>query len=155
MQHRYQLFNSYRGLTNVLFINFLLVSVAVDGGWSDWKNPVPVSDCSVTCGSGTRDFRLSRTCDNPPPSNGGKPCAGRSTSTVTRTCNTNVGCPGEPVSFYPSVHFFLSRLFQLVIRSSLDYSIPACIHPFLSAFFISTVVRAYDHDATGRRIDPS
>ena len=71
------------------------VSVAVDGGWSDWKNPVPVTDCSVTCGSGTRNFRLSRTCDSPPPSNGGKRCAGRSTVTVTRTCNTNIACTGN------------------------------------------------------------
>ncbi|XP_041376992.1 coadhesin-like [Gigantopelta aegis] len=67
----------------------------VNGGWSDWKNPVPVSGCSVTCGSGTRNFRLSRTCDNPPPSNGGRRCSGSTTSTVTRTCNTNVACPGS------------------------------------------------------------
>ncbi|KAK7454681.1 hypothetical protein BaRGS_00039564, partial [Batillaria attramentaria] len=41
----------------------------VDGGWSCWTDWGP---CSVTCGEGTRT--RTRTCDNPPPSNGGADC---------------------------------------------------------------------------------
>ncbi|KAL3886627.1 hypothetical protein ACJMK2_026608 [Sinanodonta woodiana] len=44
---------------------------AVDGQWSLWTT---WSICSKTCGTGGTRFRQ-RTCDNPPPSVGGKDCA--------------------------------------------------------------------------------
>ncbi|XP_074627228.1 uncharacterized protein LOC141885237 isoform X4 [Acropora palmata] len=44
---------------------------AVDGNWADWGN---WSACSATCGHGT--VHRTRTCDNPEPANGGRPCAG-------------------------------------------------------------------------------
>merc|ERR1712048_318833 len=53
--------------------------VAVDGGYSEW------SACSVTCGGGTQK----RVCNNPPPKNGGKPCAAE---IETQACNLDP-CP--------------------------------------------------------------
>ena len=53
----------------------------VNGGWSHWRK---WSSCSKTCGTG--DQHRKRSCDNPPASNGGKPCAGAGTE--FRKCNT-------------------------------------------------------------------
>jgi len=58
----------------------------IDGGYSDWS----ASECSVTCGGGTQT--LTRTCTNPPPSNGGKDCSGLGPATKTQECNTQE-CP--------------------------------------------------------------
>ncbi|KAL8616376.1 hypothetical protein ACOMHN_032230 [Nucella lapillus] len=49
---------------------------AVNGSWGSWSS---WSSCSVSCGSGTR--RRFRTCDHPPPSNGGLSCAGSNSQT--------------------------------------------------------------------------
>jgi len=52
---------------------------AIDGGYTEWlEHP-----CSTTCGCGVR--RLTRSCTNPPPQDGGKPCAGDSEK--TESCN--------------------------------------------------------------------
>ncbi|CAD7082367.1 unnamed protein product [Hermetia illucens] len=45
----------------------------INGRWSPWSR---WSDCSVSCGVGTRARR--RTCNNPPPQFGGRRCMGRS-----------------------------------------------------------------------------
>jgi len=58
----------------------------IDGGYTDWS----ASKCSVTCGGGTQT--LTRTCTNPPPSNGGKDCEGLGTAQKTEECNTQE-CP--------------------------------------------------------------
>ncbi|XP_031559995.1 hemicentin-1-like [Actinia tenebrosa] len=53
----------------------------VDGGWSAYST---WSTCSKTCGgSGTQE--RTRTCTNPAPAHGGKPCSGP--SEITRKCN--------------------------------------------------------------------
>ncbi|XP_070574887.1 SCO-spondin-like [Ptychodera flava] len=52
----------------------------VNGGFSPWSN---FSDCSVTCGGGTK-FRT-RTCTNPAPTYGGRPCKGKTVQ--SRSCN--------------------------------------------------------------------
>ena len=44
----------------------------VHGGFSVWS---PYTACSVTCGVGKQT--RTRTCTNPPPANGGKPCEGK------------------------------------------------------------------------------
>ncbi|CAH3021140.1 unnamed protein product, partial [Porites evermanni] len=55
--------------------------LAIDGGYTDWS----ASDCSVTCGGGTQT--LTRTCTNPPPSNGGKNCSGLGPAQKARQFN--------------------------------------------------------------------
>ena len=59
----------------------------IHGGYSAWSEYGP---CSVTCGKGT--MTRTRTCTNPPPSNGGNPCAGPASETVE--CDKGV-CPGK------------------------------------------------------------
>ena len=61
----------------------------VNGGYSDWK---PYGVCSKTCGGGVQT--RSRTCTNPPPSNGGEDCSGLGPDSTTRECN-NQECPSE------------------------------------------------------------
>ena len=58
----------------------------VNGGWNGWGS---WTSCTVTCEGGTKS--RSRSCTNPKPSNGGKPCPGSSRDRPA--CNTN-GCPG-------------------------------------------------------------
>ena len=53
----------------------------MDGGYSEWE----VSECSVTCGGGTKS--LTRTCTNPPPSNGGKNCSHLGPAEEMASCN--------------------------------------------------------------------
>ena len=64
-----------------------LYAFPVDGGWSVWAG---WSECDVTCGSGSRT--RTRTCDNPPPANGGDNCVGADRSTDVCVLNT---CPGR------------------------------------------------------------
>ena len=52
----------------------------VDGRWTPFG---PWSECSATCGGGTKT--RSRTCTNPAPSNGGRDCRGQAVR--TRRCN--------------------------------------------------------------------
>ncbi|XP_078352817.1 coadhesin-like [Oculina patagonica] len=59
---------------------------ATDGGYTDWSASV----CSVTCGGGT--LTLTRTCTNPPPSNGGKDCSELGPAEKTVSCNEEE-CP--------------------------------------------------------------
>ncbi|XP_046546417.1 SCO-spondin-like, partial [Haliotis rubra] len=59
----------------------------VNGGltnWTQWTNP----PCSITCGSRTDVTRTrTRSCTNPPPSNGGQACTGPFLEVEPRTCN--------------------------------------------------------------------
>ena len=59
---------------------WLFLVEPVDGGWSDWT----FGECSKTCGNGKK--QETRTCTNPPPSNGGKDCKGKS-SGKRKKCN--------------------------------------------------------------------
>ena len=60
---------------------------AVDGRWGPFGS---WSSCSKTCGGGIRTRQ--RECNNPPPSNGGVDCVGRTTR--KRGCKKNA-CPGK------------------------------------------------------------
>lgn len=64
--------------------------ILVHGDWSAWSE---WGDCSQSCGGGVQGRR--RSCTNPPPSNGGRDCAEKSTE--VRTCNLQ-GCPGDLIS---------------------------------------------------------
>ena len=59
-----------------------------DGNWGTWGE---WTRCSVTCGTGTKTRR--RYCDDPPPSNGGKPCEGANAQKMP--CITGIPCPGK------------------------------------------------------------
>ncbi|XP_013378635.1 SCO-spondin [Lingula anatina] len=59
--------------------------VPVDGMWSTWSG---WTGCSVTCGTGSQS--RSRTCTNPPPSNGGADCIGGTTESQICTLDP---CP--------------------------------------------------------------
>lgn len=60
---------------------FFIREEPVDGGWSDWV----YGDCTKECDGGKKS--KTRTCDNPPPSGGGKECVGKSEDTPV-ACNT-------------------------------------------------------------------
>nr|XP_058959500.1 coadhesin-like [Pocillopora verrucosa] len=58
----------------------------IDGGYTEFSE----SECSMTCGGGTKN--LTRTCTNPPPSNGGKDCSELGPAEKTVSCN-EAECP--------------------------------------------------------------
>ena len=67
------------------FHNFSL-NFLVDGNWTEWSN---FTDCSLSCGNGTRDrFRY---CTNPMPMHGGEYCLGENNE--REHCNEDP-CPG-------------------------------------------------------------
>ncbi|CAG9772553.1 unnamed protein product [Ceutorhynchus assimilis] len=61
----------------------------IDGGWGEWSS---WSECSRTCGSGVSI--MSRECDHPMPTAGGKFCVGERKR--YRICNTDPCPEGEP-----------------------------------------------------------
>uniref|UniRef100_A0A1B0GN96 ADAMTS cysteine-rich domain-containing protein n=1 Tax=Phlebotomus papatasi TaxID=29031 RepID=A0A1B0GN96_PHLPP len=61
----------------------------VDGGWGPWSS---YSECSRSCGGGVH--AITRECNNPEPTNGGKYCVGERKH--YESCNTH-NCPvGTP-----------------------------------------------------------
>lgn len=79
-------------------IENVIISVkhfCLDGGWSSWSAVSWAPNCSTTCGLGIQYGQRTRTCTNPSPENGGKPCSGPSTITVTRACKIKVCPPGN------------------------------------------------------------
>ena len=59
---------SRRG-SNITLCN---LEVPVDGGWTDWSEWPDYGECD--CEVGQKNRTRSRTCTNPPPSNGGDDC---------------------------------------------------------------------------------
>ncbi|KAL3852080.1 hypothetical protein ACJMK2_015767 [Sinanodonta woodiana] len=64
----------------------------VDGGWSNWCDWITDSDCSATCGGGTKPQRRTRTCSEKWPINGGRQCIGSSAETRIVQCSPQP-CP--------------------------------------------------------------
>ncbi|XP_029727453.2 A disintegrin and metalloproteinase with thrombospondin motifs 9 isoform X3 [Aedes albopictus] len=62
-----------------------------DGAWGQWSS---FSECSRSCGGGVQIS--TRTCDSPPPANGGKYCTGMRMQ--YRSCNTQ-DCPEGTLDF--------------------------------------------------------
>lgn len=73
-----------------LFILTIPFLFTVDGSWGNWQSWGP---CSASCGGGEKTRK--RLCNNPEPSNRGRPCPGDATQ-VSR-CNIHA-CPGKQVS---------------------------------------------------------
>ena len=72
--------------SHTFLLNYDSFVSLVDGGFSEWGN---YTECSATCGGGNQ-MRM-RTCTNPVPLNGGKPCVGLTTE--SKECNMQE-CPG-------------------------------------------------------------
>ena len=65
----------------------LSCKLTVNGGWENWSS---FGLCNATCGGGIQV--RNRTCNDPPPSGGGLPCAGDSSE--VQLCN-QLACPGK------------------------------------------------------------
>lgn len=74
--------SNYESIWNI----YLYIFVAVNGGWSSWG---PWVDCRCPGSTLSTGKMSSRTCTNPPPSNGGQTCQG---SGIRRTKDC-VPCP--------------------------------------------------------------
>ena len=61
--------------------------IVANGEWGCWG---PYSECSATCGNGTKT--RARKCNNPPPSGGGSSCIGEVEE--IKTCHAGY-CPSE------------------------------------------------------------
>jgi len=75
------------------------ISCPVDGVWGSWGT---YSTCTASCGSGIQT--RTRLCSNQ--SNGGQPCYGSATQTIS--CATNITCPGLSLLFDVLI-FFLRK----------------------------------------------
>lgn len=73
--------------------------ILVDGGWSDFSSITWTGDCSTTCDFGIESGTKTRSCTNPSPAYGGKPCLGYSSATETRECKLKE-CPSNVVFIY-------------------------------------------------------
>jgi len=63
----------------------------IDGGWSGFSQSA-VTSCTASCGSGSQNVTLTRTCSAPSPQHGGHDCQGEATQTRQQACNTQP-CP--------------------------------------------------------------
>ena len=85
-QHSHIFMNNKTTAALTLYNIIHVYNISVDGDWSPWSG---WTQCSTTCGIGSRDRK--RTCTNPPPQNKGAPCAGNGTQ--THSCFDRK-CPG-------------------------------------------------------------
>ncbi|XP_063441023.1 thrombospondin-1-like isoform X2 [Mytilus trossulus] len=69
---------------------------AVDGNWGPWSSFGP---CSEACGKGVK--KRSRVCNDPAPSQNGKPCDGEDTNSIS--CN-GAECPAFTATLPGGVH---------------------------------------------------
>lgn len=89
------------------------LSAGVNGGWSGWGD---WGVCSVTCGAGQQEH--TRTCTNPPPSNGGAQCSGPSKE--TRPCNKGP-CPGKSLNGTDRCLQNVSLVMDSIVRRLLSF----------------------------------
>ena len=83
-----KLFTAFLQAYSDYFIDYIILSVPVNGGWGSWST---WSSCSVTCGDGHRTRQ--RLCDNPTPSAGGSNCS--DSNNEQQTCSALMDCPSK------------------------------------------------------------
>ena len=76
----------------------------MNGGYSKWT----ISECSVTCGEGVKT--LTRTCTNPPPSNGGKNCSELGQAMKNVSCNEHKCRKFEFLNLFPGYECDIKRM---------------------------------------------
>ena len=81
---------------------------AVDGNWSVWSS---WGTCSVSCGGGTET--KTRTCDDPAPTYGGKPCVGDPSE--DQNCNPSP-CQSNYFILFEILYEYNYRLLYLPIK---------------------------------------
>ena len=94
----------------------------MNGSWSDWSS---FGACSKTCGTGVKI--RTRTCTNPPPSNGGVPCQGLDKD--CQNCATDSCASNNTLTLFHSIFLvYLCILFRchfytetITARSALTY----------------------------------
>lgn len=84
--------------------NFAALYAAVDGRWSTWSS---WSTCGPDCSRVRR-----RSCNDPPPSNGGRPCQGK--DVIVESCSAD-RCNGESQPCSCFLLFFVTRTRCLTI----------------------------------------
>ena len=95
----------YVGLRMIFLLNLFFT---VNGGYASWSS---WTACSRTCGDGERVRQ--RSCQNPPPSNGGATCDKLGPSVEKQKCNL-ASCPGRSIDFeylydFGNVEFLLYK----------------------------------------------
>nr|KAG5710536.1 hypothetical protein BaRGS_013182 [Batillaria attramentaria] len=122
-----------------------MVSIPVDGGWSDWDDWQDYDECSALCGGGTKDQWRTRRCDSPAPAYGGRDCEGVDKENGTVDCNTQAcgdRCPegantyvantNNAGRYYQCVHG-VARLMDCADGTVWDQSTKVCVRDVSSA----------------------
>ncbi len=79
----------------------------MDGVWGVWSN---YSGCTASCGTGIQT--RTRLCMNE--TNGGQPCVGSATQTIS--CNSNISCPSLNLfSFYVMQNICIHSFLNLIV----------------------------------------
>lgn len=76
-----------------------------NGGWSSWTHWRSVSPCFGGCGKGFNVVIRERSCTNPTPRCGGKPCSGMSTQYKMKTCYSKMCRDRGKGTFFPNPLF--------------------------------------------------
>ena len=76
----------------MFFLLQFLAPSPIDGGWTDWSDWTPCPPCAQSVTS------RSRTCTDPAPAFGGRPCDGF--SSMDQHCPTDNNCVGKFCSMF-------------------------------------------------------
>lgn len=82
----------------------ILYCATADGVWSEWRDEIPGTQWSTSCGYGIKIGV--RYCDSPPPRNGGATCEGNNQGIMWRSTS----CAGKRGPALIMLCFFFHRL---------------------------------------------